>query len=202
MIEPGGKTLPSRTNEPPATMNLKTQTLALHDWMGILGGMETLLEPIASQHTWLTLDATVALDFLEQHTLGIPVNGTHKVLADREGAWHHFRVYQDTADAFTPFRWTMLPSMNRIVIDQTQNLSQITVDSAALGLDTTQNLQVMFGTGDGSSEVITLTDYPQPPSAVMRNATTTTSFWWDAPSETLTLYEYAPANYPLWTVFP
>lgn len=190
------------SNEPPATMNLRTQTLSMHNWMGILGGIETLLQPIASQHSWLTLDPTVALDFLEQHTLSVPVTGTHKVLADRDGGWHHFVVYQTTAGAFTPFRWTMLPSLNRIAIDKTQNLHRIAVDSAALGLDTTRTVQVMFGTSDGTSEVITLTDYPQPPTAVRRAAAPTTNYWWDAQSETLTLYEYSAANYPLWTITP
>jgi pimeloyl-ACP methyl ester carboxylesterase len=181
---------------------LRTQTRGLHEWMGTLGGIETFEEPDFSVHDWTTLDSQGALDFLEAQTLTTPTEGVHSVLADRDGGWHHFYVYQDRAGAFTPFRFAVDSALNQLVIDETKNLQRLVVDPAALSLDSEQDLVLVFGTQDGRMETMTLTGYPSPPSQVLRDGNPSGNYIWEAVGETLTLYEYDASSYPAWTIVP
>lgn len=190
------------SNEPPATFYLRTQTLALHDWLTGLGGIETLLEPFANQHVWSTLDSQTAFDFLEQQTLTVPTEGLHELLADRDGKWLHFEVFQRQAGAFTPFRFSVTSSLNQLVVDRIENLQRLVPDLGALGLSTAQALRVIVGSQTGLLQTITLPGYPSPPSAVTRNGTVTSSWLWDPVGESVTIYEYAASAYPLWVVTP
>ncbi len=181
---------------------LLVQMVALQTWMEAFSGVVTRLEAIDTIHDWSTLDIYTTLDFLEQHTLQVPRAGTHRILADREAQWQHFYVYQDVPGAFTPFRWTMLDWLNRIVIDQTENLQRIVINSASIGLDTSSVTEVMFGTQDGSAEEITLTGYAIQPLSVVRNGQATNSWSWDAVTQSVTLSEVNSAAYPLWKITP
>lgn len=183
---------------------LRAQVLALSTWMHTppLSSVETHLEVIGTTHDWIHLDAVIALDFLRVHTLSTPRAGTHRVLADREAAWHHFYVYQDAPGAFTPFRWAMIDGLNRVVIDETQNLQRIVIDSASLGLHTAVPTEVMFGTQDGLPEEITLSGYPNMPLSVTRNGQVTNAWTYDAIAQSVTLMETNATNYPLWIVTP
>lgn len=181
---------------------LRNQVLALHTWMQAFVNQESHLEVPGATHDWIHLDANLTLDFLRQHTLETPRAGTHEVLADREATWHHFYVYQDAPGAFTPFRWTMLDGLNRVVVDRTENLKRLVIDSASLGLHTTVETQVMFGTQDGLPEEITVTGYPNPPLSVTRGGQVTGAWSWDATSQSVTLFESDATNYPLWRITP
>ncbi|MCB9914984.1 MAG: hypothetical protein H6828_07525 [Planctomycetes bacterium] len=181
---------------------LRAQVLALHGWMQAFTGLEQHVEVPGATHSWAWLDAHVALDFLRQHTLTPPRAGTHRVLADREAVWHHFFVYQDAPGAFTPFRWTMLDGLNRLVIDQTQNLKRIVVDHASLQLHTSVPAEVMFGTQDGLPEELTLSGYPIAPSSVTRGGLPTGAWSWDPVAQSVTLFESNATNYPLWRITP
>jgi len=190
------------SNEPSATYYLRTQTLALHDWLGILGGIETLLEPIAFEHVWGTLDSQTALNFLESHTLAVPGEGMHTLLADRDGAWHHFQVFQHQAGEFTPFRFSMSEALNQIVIDQTDNLQRLVIDTDSIGLDTSLLLKVILGSQSGQMQTITVPGYPVSPSQVTRNGLITGNYLWDPIGDSVTIYEYDASTYPLWQIIP
>ena len=181
---------------------LRAQVLALTTWMQALGAQVTPLEVSGATHDWIHLDANVTLDFLRQHTVTTPRAGTHEVLADREAQWHHFYVYQDSPGAFTPFRWTMLDGLNRVVIDRTENLKRLVIDSASLGLHTSVETQVMFGTQDGLPEEITVTGFPNPPLSVSRGGQVTGAWSWDVTTQSVTLFESNATNYPLWRITP
>ena len=190
------------SNEPTATYYLRTQTLALHDWLGVLGGIETLLEPIAFEHVWGTLDSQTALDFLESHTLTIPGEGMHTLLADRDGTWFHFQVFQHQAGEFTPFRFTVSGSLNQIVIDQIYNLQRLVIDTDSIGLDPGQLLKMILGSQSGQMQTITVPGYPFAPSQVSRNGLITSNYLWDPVGGSVTVYEYDASAYPLWQIVP
>lgn len=181
---------------------LLTQCDAVHAWLTWLGGSSERIEVASNKHSWSTLNEFAVLDFLEQHTLGVPREGTHRVLADREGRFLHFHVEQDMAGAFTPFRWNMNSTVNRLVIDATENMRRLTVDTSSLGLDPSAVLRVVLGTQDGSHEEIRLDGYPVPPSAVLRNGQSSPNWSHDPVSATVTLFEADAAGYPLWLIQP
>jgi pimeloyl-ACP methyl ester carboxylesterase len=190
------------SQEPNQTAYLHNQVLALHSWMQTFVSKESYLEVFGTTHSWSTLDANATLDFLRQYTLSTPRAGTHKVLADREARWHHFFVYQDAPGAFTPFRWTMIDSLNRVGIDRTENLQRIVIDTASLGLSTIKPVEVVLGAQDGLPEQVTLDGFPNPPLSVTRNGTPSSSWSWDAVTQSVTILESNAGGYPLWRVTP
>ncbi|MDP6538191.1 MAG: hypothetical protein QF903_06195 [Planctomycetota bacterium] len=181
---------------------LMVQSAVFHDWMTALPASSTEVQIDAAEHAWTTLDETAVLDFLESKTLAIPRGGTHRLLADREGVWMHFTVEQDAADAFTPLRWNLDASLNRLIVDQTENLARITADTASLGLDTQVPLTVIPGTQDGLGEELRLTGYGTMPSNVLRNGQATSDWAYDANTGTVTLFESSAAGYPQWVIVP
>ncbi|MED6335801.1 MAG: hypothetical protein VYE81_10390 [Planctomycetota bacterium] len=181
---------------------LTVQSTTFHSWMTALPASTSLVAIDAAGHSWGTLDEEAALDFLEAQSLTIPRDGTHRLIADREGAWMHFTIEQDAPDAFTPFRWNLNTGLNRLVVDQTANLERITADTVALGLDTQALLTVIPGAQDGLPEEIRLTGYASMPSNVLRNGQATSDWSFDQNTGALTLFESSPGNYPQWVVIP
>lgn len=189
------------TADPNANLVLMTQLT--HSWMGLIPGFQTfLLTPSANQHQWDTMDTNTVLNFLYSHTLSTPTEGQHRVLADRDARWHHFTVTQDATGAFTPFRWDYDALNNRLTIDETQNLADLKVHSADLGLDTAQTVEVIMMTTDGSSESTTLTGYATAPQDVKRAGVSTGSWTWDSVGQTVTLMESNPAAGAIWEILP
>jgi pimeloyl-ACP methyl ester carboxylesterase len=183
-------------------LNLVLATQLIHSWFGLNPGMETyLLTPSLNDHLWSTMNENIVLNFLYSKTLATPTDGVHRVLADRDARWHHFSVTQDGAGAFTPFRWNFEPAANRVTIDETENLQNIKVHCADLGLDTAQNLQVLMSTTDGSAESTTLTGYASMPTGVLRGGLVTQDWTWDSPTQTVTLTELIPDG-TAWEITP
>lgn len=179
------------------------QTQAVHSWLGTIPGMETyLLTPNWNVHAWTTIDEPTALNFLKSKTLQTPAEGQHRVLADREANWFHFYVYQDAEGAFTPFRWTMNSVANSLVLDETQNLARVVVDTLSIGLNTEVNLDLVMQSTDGGAEVTTLTGYELQPQEVLRGGVATTDWSWDPIGETVTLTETNPAAGAVWKIRP
>ena len=180
------------------------QTVSVHNWMLAIPGMASfLLTPNQSEHAWWTIDENVALDFLRTKRLLTPTTGTHRILADREATWFHFYLYQDTPGAFTPLRWTFEAGPNRLTIDETENLAHIVINSSTLGLNTAVNLEVVFGTQDGSGEIATISGYAQIPQEVLRDGVPMATDWsYDPVAQAVTLTENAPAGSPVWKIRP
>ncbi len=182
--------------------NLLVQNAALVSWL-LQGGHPTLAFNVrSSQHTWATLNVTSMLDDFAQQTLTIPTSGTRKLLADRDDTFLFFEVRQDAPGAFTPFRYNLDPAQNRLVVDQSQNLARLKVDTLAAGLDPGQPLLVMIGVSDGLAEEIVLRGYPNAPQNVLRMGRSTPNWSHDPVAGTLTLFESNGAGYPTWTILP
>ena len=161
-----------------------------------------LLPPPFAVHDWTTIDEPTALNFLRTKTLQTPRFGAHRLLADREGSWFHFYVYQDTPGDFTALDWDWDPVFGRLALEHSRNLARVVVDTQSLSLDTSQQVDIVIQTSDGSSEVTTLTGYASPPQQVLRNGTPTTAWSWDPVGETLTLTESFPIAGPVWRIQP
>jgi len=179
------------------------QTQAVYSWLAAIPGMETfLLTPPQNVHDWTTIDEPTALNYLQSKTLQTPAEGQHRLLADREANWFHFYVYQDAPGAFTPLRWTMNSAANSLVIDETENLARLVVNTASIGLNTAVNLEVVMQSTDGGAEVTTLTGYPLRPQRVQRNGVSSTDWSWDPVGKTVTLNENDPGSGAVWKVRP
>jgi pimeloyl-ACP methyl ester carboxylesterase len=183
--------------------NLVAVTQTVFSWLGQIPGMETyLLTPPRNVHHWNTLDENTALNYLGSKRLETPTTGQHKVLADREARWLHFDVRQDLLGAFTPFRWNFEAQTNRLVIDQTENLQQLTVDTVSLGINTAVNLQLVMSSADGGSEITVLSGYLLQPQEVLRNGQPTQDWNWDSSTHAVTVTENNPGAGALWTIRP
>ena len=181
---------------------LLLETNAVHNWQATQGANTARVEVISSEHRWRTLNEPQVLDFLAAHTLQVPAQGTHRLLADRDARFLHFSVLQDVPDVFTPFRWNFDPNLNRIVIDQTRNLKRITVHTGSIGLDTSIELNLITSTLDGTPDEIGFDGYAQIPSDVRRGGISTPNWSFDAGTGCVVLYESNGAGYPQWTIVP
>jgi len=183
-----------------------TQTQVVYAWLSAMVGSETyLLTPPFASHAWSTIDEPTALNFLYSKSLHVPTEGTHRILADRDAVWHHFRVTQDVPGAFTPFRWTLQGNLNRLTLDQTENLASVIVDTESAGLNTAVNLELVLGTGDGTAEEVTLTNYPLQPQEVLRNGVVMVlgvDWEWHPTAKTVTVHEADASGGPVWKVRP
>jgi len=183
-----------------------TQTQVVYAWLNAMAGSETyLLTPPFAGHAWSTIDEPTALDFLYSKSLQVPTEGTHRILADRDAAWHHFRITQDVAGAFTPFRWTLQGNLNRLTLDQTENLASVIIDTESAGLNTAVNLELVLGTGDNTAEEVTLTNYSLLPQEVLRNGVVMTlgvDWEWHPTAQTVTVHEADASGGPVWKVRP
>ncbi|MFT7485100.1 MAG: pimeloyl-ACP methyl ester carboxylesterase [Candidatus Paceibacteria bacterium] len=188
-------------NDPRAFLVAATQ--AIHDWLQLIPGMgASLWSTPENIHHWSTLDEDAALTAMGNVTLRIPREGVHDALADREAWWFHFYVYQDTPDAFTPFRWDMNAQANRLVIDRTQNLKRLVVNTQSIGLNPSVNMEITMGATDGSTEIVTLSGYASKPQQVLRGGVPESHWSWDAGTKTLTLTEANPAARAVWKIRP
>ena len=180
-----------------------TQTQVVYAWLLALPGMEThLLTPPFDVHAWSTIDENTALNYLLSKTLVVPAEGEHRILADREAAWHHFYIYQDAPGAYTPLRWVMDTAQNRLTIDETENCARVVVDTLSIGLNTAVNMDVQLGTADGTAEEVTLEGYRLAPQEVLRDGVPTVNYTWDAVTQTVTLHESDASGSPVWRVRP
>jgi len=181
---------------------LLQQSDAFHAWLSAIPGISSLVQVQAFEHTWATLDEVAVLDFLASKRLRLPSFGTHRLMADRDGRWMHFTIEQDYPDVLTPFRWNSDPSLNRFILDSTQNLRHLRVGARTIGLDTSANLTVIPGTQDGLPEEIEIQGYVTIPSQVYRNGLPTTDWAWDPQMKSVTLFESSAAGYPQWRIEP
>ena len=179
---------------------LVTQTQALHNHLGTLGGVSQLETVVTNQHTWATLDAKAACDWLTQFQLGLPRQ--ESTLADRDGPWFHFAVTQDAAGAFTPFTWDLEAAPNALVLSDTANLAQLDVDTSSAGLDTQLALKLTLSTADGLADRVGLDGYPVAPASVVRDGQPTTAWIHDPLTGRLTLLESDGGTLHVWQVVP
>lgn len=181
---------------------LLQQSDTLHAWLGSIGASSERVHVVSNLHSWRTLNDQQVLDWLQTRTLAVPSEGSHRLLADRDGRWLHFTVQQQASGAYTPFRWNLALASNRITIDQSSNLARLVIDTSSLGLNPAQELRVVIGIADGGTDEIALDGYANPPGQVLRAGQPSGSWSHDAPTQTLTLFESDGAAAPEWRILP
>lgn len=183
---------------------LVVQTEKQHAQLTARGGNTSWNSTNASTHKWETMNETTVLNFLEGHTLqtDVGIGAPSRVLADRDATWHDITVVRSEDDAVAPFRFTSLPSLNRIYLDEAENVRQFIFDPNDLELDRSSNVGVVINNVSNDTIYVTLEGYAQPPSDVQRNGSSTGSYIYNAGAQTLTLIEDVSGAYPLWTVIP
>ncbi|MFT7668806.1 MAG: pimeloyl-ACP methyl ester carboxylesterase [Planctomycetota bacterium] len=182
---------------------LVNQVDVLYAWLQLIPSIQSLLDITNfSTHHWTTLGSNTTLDFLEPKTLLIPRLGTHRALADREATYFHFRIHQDAAELFTPFRWNMDQPGNRLTIDETANLERIEINTASLGLDLSVEHELVLSTNDSLTEIATIKGYASIPQEVLRDDITDSTWVWDPLLKTVTITELAPTAAAVWKIRP
>ncbi|MFT5154389.1 MAG: hypothetical protein ACI841_004396 [Planctomycetota bacterium] len=184
-------------------MHLVNQAVQFHDQLVLRGGDSELMLGRGDEHAWATLDETQVLDFFEPLRLNMPgASSTTTTLADRDGRYIHFDITQSTSGTFSPFRWNVQKSQNRLFFDNAQNIASVGFDPADLGLDRSQTLSTILSTTGGNPVTLRLSGYNEPPSEVRRNGITVTNWTYEPASGTVTFIEELPARYPNWEIVP
>lgn len=176
--------------DPQPYLPLETQLFATH--MLGLNPANVLTTVSGNVHSWNTLDDTIVCDWLAQYTLQEPLIGN--TLADRNGAWHRFRVEQDAPGAFTPFSWFSTPSANRLNLWATGNLKRLSVDCAPLGLVYSGALKLNMSTADATGDEVLFLHVPSAPISVTRNGAPSATPVYNAQLQTLLVPEASGAG--------
>ncbi len=151
---------------------LSAECNALDDYMvldiGKVPGPEYqyIINP-GTGHTWGTLDETYTCDWFSSFSLQIPTSGD--TLADHTGNYFHFFIAPEADDQFSPFEWNLQPAQNEVQFSKTGNMWYLRVETLQAGLDPTQPLRVGTGSQDGTGDFVVLNDYPNAPTAVLRD---------------------------------
>lgn len=182
---------------------LVNQSEAFDAWLASRGGASDLILGGASLHEWGTLDEDEALDWFDGKTLAEPgPNTTHRLLADRAGAWQAFEILPFLSTRFVPLTWHASQAGNRLFLVGAQNLRQLSFDPAGMGLDTTQDLTLIFGSTDGRPTNLIVKGLSAPPTQVLRNGVPATSWIWHAATNRLILRELKGNFTPTWKLLP
>ena len=160
-------------NDPIAYLRNQTTTFdsylnsqAVHTEMVVVNG---------NVHSWSTLDDHAVCDWLSQFSLQIPKASS--TLADEDGTYFWFNLNQNAAGSFTPFSWSLDPTANRISIYDTGNLSRLSLDATAAGLQYAGVLKLNLNTADGTGDQIRLENVTNPPVAVTRDGVPASGTW-------------------------
>ncbi len=151
-------------------------------------------------HSWDAVSETTVCNWLRNHSLVLPSSAV--TLADSSGRYFHFHVEQATAGSFTPFSWSVQPATNAVAITDTANLTRMRVELSDAGLSAGQPLTVTTGCADGQPDQIVLEGYGLPPSQVLRDGVSSSSWSHDGQVGRLTLDETDGLAAHVWTIVP
>jgi dienelactone hydrolase len=179
---------------------LVEQTQIFFALMNSLGAPVSYFQVDGNTHTWSSLDAKLACDFMTGFTRPAPpLKG--KALADRSGDWFWFDVKQDTTGKFTPFQWEIIPDWNLLAITETKNLQRIAIDLTASPLNPALGLTVQVSSKDFFADIIDLDGFLGMPSAVLRDTVPTSAWSYDPIKQRVTLFEQDTALHN-WRILP
>jgi pimeloyl-ACP methyl ester carboxylesterase len=182
---------------------LHTENDVLHTHLANYGsqfGQHALYVFPGTTHSWDTLNAHAACDWLRTKRLRMPKSGN--TLADSDDVYFYFTVTQDQGGAFTPFIWNLDPPSNMLSLSGTANLHQLAVDVVAAALSPLTPCTVSMATADGLADIVRLRGWNHLPINVLRDGVATTSWSYDAQTGDLTLSEFDGAATHVWQVIP
>jgi len=188
-----------RAGADPLTYALVQNEVFEAHFAGLGGELTADVTPGLAEHSWNTLDAVAALDWLAGHRLELP--DAASTLADRDGRFFAFDVEQDAPQSFTPFDWSVSQRDNRLALTATSNLARIAFDPRELGLSLERPLEIVLATADGSSDEVVLEGMPAQPTSVARDGSTTSAWSHDGAAQTLSLGE-SDGGMHTWVVVP
>lgn len=180
---------------------LRIQNFAFENFMTSIGADHTLtVVGGVTEHNWNTLDANATCNWLGAQSRQEPTSGDF--LADADGRWFYFDVFQETPGDFSQVVWDLSPAQDELSLTDTSNVDRIEVDSALLGLNTQANFTVRLRPGDGplDSDVIVIDQVGPLPMSVLRDGVATTQWSHDAQTGELTLTEDDDSMVHVWTV--
>lgn len=189
-------------NDPLTYLRRQCDVLDAHlrNNLGFVPGPRYAYELVPStQHVWSTLHFKNACDWLAQHSLTLPTQGS--TLADRDGVFFQFQIEQDVPNAFTPFDWDIDAANNALTLTETKNLKRATLQIASAGLSAALPLHLTLKSADGLADEVKLVGWPTAPTAVVRDGAPETSWSHDPLTQTLTINEY-DASLHAWSLMP
>ena len=180
---------------------LVTQTNQFEAQLALRGGMGDSLRGPSAVHAWSTMDAKATLDWLATKTVAPPAWGeTHELLADRNGRWHGFYLYQRQVQVLTPLTYQVQPALNRLFTIGAKNLERISVYPRSIGLRTSTEFTWVFGTLENGPVELSMRGITHIPHNVRRNGVSTIDWEYDPKTRQIELFESGGAGVSTWTV--
>ena len=116
---------------------------------GGTGSTQTLVgDPV---HSWSTLDAAAACDWLDPQRRTLPLNGT--LHADRDGAWFHLDIQREATNQFGAIRFAVSPFGSQVELLDSENIDVIETDMSDWGVTPASPLLVRLSSVDGGDLV-------------------------------------------------
>jgi hypothetical protein len=153
-------------------------------------------------HCWESMDTVELYDWFETKSLlETPPFGS--CLADRDGRWHGFEIFQEQEGRFSSFDFVVDPANDVLEITEINNIRGLNFDITGRGFDPAASLQVSLTSSDGSSHLVSIHGLTSRPTIVTRNGLGAIescvigifpSWCYDASTGVLTLIE--PAGQP------
>lgn len=182
---------------------LTEQADLFHGQLEARGADSTLLSNDSDVHSWDTLSERATFQFLQRARLSDPEPGTRvQVLADRDANYYNFKVGQRKDGAFTRFQWRTRAGLNRLFLERIENLETVGFDTAEVGLDGSQKLEIILQATTADQIDLEITGFEGAPSDVQRGQNSVSNWSFDSARGVLTLHEFDPSTYQLWTVLP
>jgi poly(3-hydroxybutyrate) depolymerase len=158
-----------------------------------------------SSHAWDTMPASLVFSLFDA-VPGLSFPTSARTLADRDGRWFHFDLEQTSANAFTPFDWTVTAGGNQeLRLLKVANLDRIRTHDESLPFAYGTTLQVVVQADDGAMGDVVLEGYTVSPANVQ--VSPGTPVWsWDPLEETVTLFKTSYTSgsslQVTWTITP
>ena len=131
---------------------------------------ESLVYKPSVGHSWTTLPIGQALDFVGQYSLTGQESLPGEMFVDRPGKWLRAEVDSLTAGTFGRYRLELappgLPSANGFAVVESQELDQLRLNVAQLGLDATLPLSFISESLDGTPDTLVLAGYAAQPTSI------------------------------------
>jgi len=185
---------------------LIAQSWATHGQLIGRGGSSQWRTVPSNQHSWLTLDVGILDDLaaLQLAPAGSSGGSLVPVLADRDGAWHHFELQQARDKRFSTFAFAWDAGRTLIELRDLSNVARIGFDRAdpAFGFDTAQPLTVSLAARGAVPFRVSVRGFNSAPSVVERRGVPTLAWSYSASEGALTLDEADASGGVNWRIVP
>ena len=180
---------------------LVTQAAAFEGALVANPGAQLAVHPVGgvTTHTWSTVDAVAACDWLAGHTRVTPL--AERLIVDRDARYQHLEIERDPGQGFASLSYSVAPHGGSFSLTATQGLARVQTSFEDWGVSAQLPLWVTLEALDAGDTLI-IGGLQQVPLSVVRDGQTQATGWsWSWQEQLLTIEEHEPGVH-VWLVLP